>query len=420
MTKPFIIVTDSGMSSLGETIPAPVQVADYFNIGSDPANQLQLHSERSSERQCRIEKKLNSWILKDLRSGLATKLNGTRIIEAELSDNDLIEFGTTQLIFKTSPFADSEEFPLTSENPDWKNELHTMGSIAKSSHPVLLLGQSGTGKDVLANALHKHSNRRHNTFLSVNCSALTETLVESELFGHVKGSFTGAISDRKGAFEAARGGTLFLDEIGDLPMSMQAKLLRALENNEIRPVGTDKTIKTDIRIIAATHQNLSDKIKEGTFREDLYYRLNVITINVPTLFQRIEDFDQIFGHFLRLARCRFSVPAVLRLKKYNWPGNIRELRNLVYRASAIYPGQEITEEQAERLLSSGRGSTSAGAKISSTNLPVIKEIERQMIIKRMIANKGNQKRTAYDLGLAKSTLHDRLKIYNIDPEEYKP
>ena len=198
----------------------------------------------------------------------------------------------------------------------------SLSSVATSSCPVLILGPSGTGKDVLANAIHNSSKKSGAPFISVNCSALTETLVESELFGHTKGSFTDAVSDRKGAFEAARGGTLFLDEIGDLPYSLQAKLLRALENNEIRPVGSDRSIKTDVRIIAATHQNLYNKIRDGEFRADLFYRLNVITIETPALKERIEDFDNLLYSFARQMRVRFSFNAIKTLKKHDWPGNI--------------------------------------------------------------------------------------------------
>ncbi|WP_374032992.1 sigma 54-interacting transcriptional regulator [Bdellovibrio bacteriovorus] len=197
-------------------------------------------------------------------------------------------------------------FPIKSRNEVWNEELQTLSNVAKTEFPVLILGPSGTGKDVIAQALHENSLRDKGPFVSVNCSALSETLIESELFGHVKGSFTGAINDRKGAFEAARGGTLFLDEIGDLSYSLQAKLLRALENNEIRPVGADRNVRTDVRIIAATHQNLSEKIREGLFRSDLYFRLNVVSVAPPALALRMEDFEELLYTFARKMRVRFS------------------------------------------------------------------------------------------------------------------
>jgi len=172
----------------------------------------------------------------------------------------------------------------------------------------------------VSHVIHDYSGRSEGPFVSVNCSALTESLVESELFGHVKGSFTGATSDRKGAFEAARGGTLFLDEIGDLPLSLQPKLLRALENQEIKPVGSDKTLKTDVRIVTATHKNLEKLVIEKTFRSDLFFRIHVVKISIPSLKERMEDFEDLLYHFSREMRVRFSVGAIEKLKEHSWPG----------------------------------------------------------------------------------------------------
>jgi DNA-binding NtrC family response regulator len=273
---------------------------------------------------------------------------------------------------------------------------------------------------VIAQTIHKTSKRALGPFVGVNCSALSENLIESELFGHIKGSFTGAMNDRKGAFEAARNGTLFLDEIGDLPLNLQAKLLRALENNEIRPVGSDTNTKTDVRILAATHQNLIAKIQTGQFRADLYYRLNVINIETPTLFERMEDFEELLYYFAKQMKVRFSFSAIERMKKHSWPGNIRELRNTVARACALFPKETILEGHVEMILDK----LALGAQNQPTDqvpfnaLPIIKEMERQMIIKKLAANYGNQRQTALDLGLPKSTLHDRLRAYNIDPKSY--
>lgn len=400
-----------------------VPLQDWLTLGREPECGLVLHGEQIADRHARIERRDDGWMLKDLRSPDGTWLNGTRIHEAFLNDGDWIRCGTEEILFFHRNPVD-QGFPQTSRNPEWQDLLQGLDNVARTDYPVLLLGPSGTGKDVLAQNLHGRSHRSQGNFVSVNCSALTETLVESELFGHVKGSFTGAITDRKGAFEAARGGTLFLDEIGDLPYTLQAKLLRALENSEIRPVGSDRTIKTNVRVIAATHQNLAEKIEEGVFRSDLFYRLNVVTVQAPALVERMEDFDDLLYQFARQMRVRFSVFAILRLKKHGWPGNIRELRNLVARASALYPKQTIEEAHIERLLTPARSSIdlSAGSSADGTNgetLPVIKEIERQMILKRLKANKGNQRRTAQDLGIPKSTLHDRLKAYQINPLNFK-
>ncbi len=395
----------------------PIVLDDFFTIGASESCSRALFDKSVSERHARIEKRGEAaYFLKDMRSAAGTFINDIRIFEAEIQPGDILKFGSCE--FQFCLMTTNAECQLKSKNEVWSRELQSLVNLSKTSFPVLLLGPSGTGKDIIAQEIHRCSPRATAPFVSVNCSALTETLVESELFGHVKGSFTGAICDRKGAFETARGGTLFLDEIGDLPYSLQAKLLRALENSEIHPVGSDRNIKTNVRIIAATHQNLTEKIQAGEFRSDLYFRLNVIQMSPPPLACRMEDFEDILMDFARTYRVRFSIPAITRMKKHIWPGNIRELKNVVARARALYPETYILEDHIENLLDKPLNFiTTSGA--SSASLPVMKEIEKQMIIKRLAANKGNQRRTAQDLGMPKSTLHDRLKYYSIDIDQYK-
>ncbi len=408
MNQPFLKI----LSENTRTLP----LTEFMTLGKDTHCQIHLEGAQISERHARIEKKDDAYLIRDLRSGFGTFVNDARVMEAYLQDGDIIRIGSQELIF-LEKLEHEAHFPLKSRNEVWHQELQSLGNVAKTDFPVLILGPSGTGKDVIAQSLHETSLRSHGPLVSVNCSALSETLIESELFGHVKGSFTGAINDRKGAFEAARGGTLFLDEIGDLSYSLQAKLLRALENNEIRPVGSDRNVKTDVRIIAATHQNLTEKIKDGAFRSDLYFRLNVLTVTPPALMCRMEDFEELIYSFARKMKVRFSFGALARLKKHPWPGNIRELKNLVSRAAAIYPREQITETHVEKLLD--RTLLEKHDDKTTTNIPVIKEIEKQMILKRLTANRGNQRRTAQDLGMPKSTLHDRLKYYNIDISGFK-
>jgi DNA-binding NtrC family response regulator len=394
-----------------------IALGDFMTLGADDQCQVRIQGEGISDRHARVEKKDDStYLLKDLRTETGTYLNDIRVNEAILEEGNILRLGERELLFT---FHDDKDlpFPLTSRNEVWNEELQVLGNVAKTEFPVLILGPSGTGKDVIAQALHEKSGRNKGPFVSVNCSALSETLIESELFGHVKGSFTGAINDRKGAFETARGGTLFLDEIGDLSYGLQAKLLRALENSEIRPVGSDRNITTDVRIIAATHQNLNDKIRENSFRADLYFRLNVVTVTPPALIHRMEDFEDLLYKFAKKMRVRFSFNAVARLKKHPWHGNIRELKNLVTRAAAIYPYIQIEETHAEKILD--KTLLPQNESVSRNDIPVMKEIEKQMIIKRLTANHGNQKRTAADLGMPKSTLHDRLKYYNIDVSNFK-
>ncbi len=425
------------------------ELSDLTLMGAGYDSHIQIP--QANERHARIEKRENGFFIRDLRSTSGLLVNGVPVSESLLTDFDVIEIADTRIVF-TSQKNSQSRFTLTSKNPLWNYELSAISNVCSTPFPVLLLGPSGTGKEVLAHKIHEASLRRKGAFLSVNCSALTETLVESELFGHTKGSFTGATNDRKGAFEAARGGTLFLDEIGDLPMSLQAKLLRALENNEIRPVGSDRTIHTDVRILAATHQNLLQKVQQGSFRQDLFYRLNVITIHTPALKDRMEDFEDLLYKFAKDLRVRFSFAAIEELKKHTWPGNIRELRNVVARSSALFPQQQIEPQHIRRLLDkqvtspfsfhipmdkilpqsnipqytqgdkplSDKISTSVEINRGKATSPIniVREVEKQLIIEQLCQTKGNQRAAARALGIPKSTFHDRMRSYEIDPRVF--
>lgn len=318
---------------------------------------------------------------------------------------------------------------LTTRHPFLKQQWEQLPILAKSNYPVLILGPSGTGKEVLADAIHRLSCRKQGPLVKVNCSALSETLVESELFGHVKGAFTGAISDRRGAFESARGGTLFLDEIGDLPYTLQAKLLRAIENQEIRPVGSDRVIRTDVRIVAATHENLLEKVQKGQFRLDLFYRLNVISLRTLPLKERLEDFEAIVFELCREYRVRFHPEAIELLKLYPWPGNIRELKNLIIRASILYPHQLISPDWTRQLLENQHllmptqklNPLQRLPKLDNNQPPMenLKHLEKEVVLYYLRLNRGNQRATAKVLGIPKSTLHDRLKSWGINPRDFR-
>ena len=221
-----------------------------------------------------------------------------------------------------------------------------VAKCAQSDAPVLLRGPSGTGKELVSRALHDSSARSLRPFVAINCGAIPEHLLESELFGHCKGSFTGATCDRKGRFELAHRGTLFLDEIGDMPSQLQVKFLRVLEEKLVQPVGSGTEVQIDVRIVAATHRNLEDMVAEGDFREDLLYRLNVLPISIPALNKRSEDIPELLAHFAGLyaadgKKVSFSRSSLLLLQAYSWPGNVRELGNLVQRFSVLYPGKTI-------------------------------------------------------------------------------
>ncbi len=396
-----------------------MEVGEFLTLGRDLANHIILEDEFASTRHTRIERKTDGgFLLRDLRSRNGTFVNGARIMEALLSDGDRIRIGQTDLFFSWEKLSVSSPITLSSKNLAWSAQLEKLPNIAQASFPVLLTGPSGTGKDVLAQSIHRLSSRKTGAFVSVNCSALTDSLVESELFGHVRGSFTGATGDRKGAFEAARGGTLFLDEIGDLPLALQPKLLRALENNQIRPVGSDRSIETDVRIVAATHHDLKKLVFDEKFRADLYFRLHVVQLQAPALRERMEDFEDLFYTFAKAIRVRFSHGAIQKLKSHSWPGNIRELKNTVARAKAFWASNEVTEKDIPQLIDVMIDQNSdPKAENFKPSRSIIKEIESEMIKSRLLANHGNQRKTAIDLGMPKSTLHDRIRVYGIDVEK---
>ena len=409
--------TDFFLVPIGRPGVPNILVKDFLSIGRDAASDIVVSDQFVSMRHARVEKKTGGYVLRDLQSRNGTFLNGSRVTEAILTVNDRLRIGDAVFIFTESNLTSQE---LKSKNAAWAAQLARIPVFASTEFPVLITGPSGSGKEILAKTVHEKSARTAGPFVSINCSSLSESLIESELFGHVRGSFTGATHDRKGAFESARGGTIFLDEIGDLPLSLQPKLLRAIENNEVRPVGSDRTIETDVRIVAATHKNIFAHAKTGVFREDLFYRLNVCHLRPPALSDRIEDFEDLLYGFAKVYRVRFSYHAIQKLKEHPWPGNIRELKNLVARASAYYPGKHIQPDDLEAVLEAPAQLTDEEMHESifgvpaGTNGSVMREIERDMIVRRLIANRGNQRRTAADLGMPKSTLHDRIKSYSID------
>ena len=286
--------------------------------------------------------------------------------------------------------------------------------------PVLILGESGTGKELVARSIHFSSSRRDRAFIPVDCSALVPTLIESELFGYVKGAFTGATQSRRGLLEAAAAGTLFLDEIGDLPVDLQAKLLRALQEREIKPVGSNERITIDVRVIAATNRDLEDAIRKNQFRQDLYFRLNVVQIKLPPLRDRKNDIPMLVNSFLE----KFSAPdhpvesvsedAMARLMDYDWPGNVRELENAVERAVALGSGQVLTLNDLPTNLQHGIFERRLGM----DDLVPLDELERRAIFRALRETGGDKLAAARLLGIGKTTLYRKLKEYE-DPNKLR-
>ena len=243
------------------------------------------------------------------------------------------------------------DFSLVGSGPAMREVRKLIDKVARSSASVLVTGPSGSGKEVVARGIHAASPRASASFVAVNCGAIPRDLLESELFGHEKGSFTGAIQQRKGRFEAADGGTIFLDEIGDMPADMQVKLLRVLEERQIERVGSNRTLAVDTRVVSATHKDLEKAIEDGRFREDLFYRLGVFPLRLPALAERREDIPELVQHFARRAGAvRFAPAAIAVLAGHDWPGNVRELRNVIERAAILHPNEVIGVEQTHGLL----------------------------------------------------------------------
>jgi DNA-binding NtrC family response regulator len=281
--------------------------------------------------------------------------------------------------------------------------------VADSMSNVLILGDSGTGKELVARAVHFGGRRAHGPFVPVNCSAIPEGLLESELFGHTRGAFTGAYTARRGLFAEASGGTLFLDEIGDLGMALQAKLLRVLQDREVRPVGSSKSAPVDCRIIAATHRDLKTAVREGTFREDLYYRLSVIPIRLPSLAERVEDIPMLVDHFLKSFAGRTSTEprrltprAMDALMRRPWEGNVRELENIVERLVVLTNGDVIDEDDLPAL---GPGEANGTPWPAGGPLPPLREVERRYILHVLAETGGNKERAARILGINRRTLY---------------
>jgi len=338
---------------------------------------------------------------------------------------------------------------MLGQAPAMQEVFRAIGRLSQSNVTVLITGESGTGKELVARALHKHSPRAQQAFVALNTAAIPRDLLESELFGHERGAFTGAQQMRRGRFEQAEGGTLFLDEIGDMPMEAQTRLLRVLQQGEYTTVGGRTPIRTDVRIVAATNKDLRTLINQGLFREDLFYRLNVVPLRLPALRERSEDVPDLVRHFFKLGEAeglqvkRISTAGLDMMKRYPWPGNVRELENLVRRLAALYPQDEISAEVIENeLQTAGRSPTSGESSLVPENLTIgqavehylqryftsfgdelppsglyqriLAEVEYPLVLASMTATRGNQIRAAELLGLNRNTLRKKIRELGVN------
>lgn len=353
-----------------------------LTIGSAPTNRLVLRDAAVSRLHATIEVDEKGYLLADRDSKNGLFYDGLRVKEIYLQDKTTFQLGDTSLRFELTDektevrFSGRDRFgDLLGQSRPMREIFSMLERVSPTDATILIEGESGTGKELVAEAIHNHSTRKDGPLIVLDCSAIAKDLIESELFGHVKGAFTGATGARKGAFEAARGGTLFLDELGELSPDLQPKLLRALEKREIKPVGSNHTIKTDVRIVAATNRNLLQEVREGNFREDLYYRFAVIRLQLPPLRDRPDDIPLLVEHFLRQANARtgrddidIAYKTMEKLKRHRWPGNIRELKNFIDRAVLLTQGDNI---ETKFLTPSEPASQIVPASVQDTALPIV-------------------------------------------------
>jgi two-component system nitrogen regulation response regulator GlnG len=362
-----------------------------------------------------------------------------RVVERAMSQPKAVQSEEAQAA------ADEEKLPLIGRSPAMQEIYRVMARLMGTDLTVLIYGESGTGKELVARALHDYGKRRNGPFVAINMAAIPRELIESELFGHEKGAFTGAANRYAGRFEQAEGGTLFLDEIGDMPIEAQTRLLRVLQQGEYTTVGGRTPIRTDVRIVAATNRDLRQAVNQGLFREDLFYRLNVVPLRLPPLRERSEDIPDLVRHFLNQAAAQglptktVAAEAMERLRRYRWPGNVRELENLVRRLGALYAddviGVEVIENelaeppQAPRAAEPSEEETLTGAierhltKFFATqgdDLPppglydrMLRELEIPLISLSLAATRGNQIKAAHMLGLNRNTLRKKIRDHNI-------
>jgi transcriptional regulator with PAS, ATPase and Fis domain len=409
--------------------------APLIRIGTAPDCQLVLTDGTVSRVHCEIELVEEGYLLHDQSSTNGTFVGGLRVKEVYLTPGSTFTLGSTTIEFR--PLAERVEVMLSERDRFGKvlgrsvkmrEIFHFVEKVASKDVTILLAGETGTGKEVLAESIHEESLRRGAPFVTIDCGSIPEQLVESELFGHVKGAFTGASSDRLGAFEEADRGTIFLDEIGELPIEQQAKLLRVLEKKEIKRVGENESRKVDVRIIAATNRNLAEEVEAGRFRKDLYYRLSVVEIRIPPLRERPEDVGLLAEHILTSlaerggrAKPKLGEDALALLVRHGWPGNVRELRNVLEKSFALAERDEISGP-AVVVGSVGNDPSrpySGGSPIDGTisYSDARERFEKEYLLELLRRNDLNVSKAARVAGIHRQSLHRLLKKHGIKASE---
>lgn len=445
LNSPTLIISDNGKTqsilmhkSKLLAVSGPLQgrefmiTKDTFTIGSAPTNDLVLEDGTISRSHCEIQVMPEGYVIRDLGSTNGTFVQGLRVTEAFLSHGTEVTLGKTKIVF--CPLQETVEYMLSQKESfgqligkslPMRRVFHVAETYAPTDVTVLIEGETGTGKEVLAEEIHRHSKRKDKPFIVVDCATLGKELIASELFGHTKGSFTGATSDREGAFEYADGGTIFLDEIGDLSIELQPQLLRAIEKREIKRIGSNKVRKVDVRIISATNRNLKNELNTEKFREDLYFRLSVVHIELPPLRKRKEDIPLLTKKFLQEFAGEKGQDAVVNFdktmeafKNHEWPGNVRELRNLV--EFACYSGRRpldlgaflyLGRAQPPEAEIAGDVATDQPFKVAKNNL--IKRFEASFLKQLLKEENGNISRAARRAGIERAYLQRLIRKHGL-------
>lgn len=434
-------LTERAPAQMRETAPLALRVRSggreavlplttEMTVGKAPGNTLVLPDTFASGVHCRILRRGAGVLVTDLDSTNGTWVNGMRVGSAEIGPGAWIRVGESEIGVELAREDGARSFGgILSHASCMREVFDLIERVAPSLAPVAIFGETGTGKELVARAVHERSERSKGPFIPVNCAAISRELVESELFGHEKGSFTGATTARKGAFEEATGGTIFLDEIGELSADLQAKLLRTLELGEIKRVGSSRPFRVDTRVVAATHRDLRAMVKKGTFREDLYYRLCVIRVELPPLRSRRGDVRLLAEHFAKTHAPRgfnpqFSLDAWSRLDNHAWPGNVRELKNVIARAMLLRRGPNLT---ARDFVFDTAGETAHAVREDIGAAPVsnddsvalpgktLQQIELEVTFKALRRHGGNRRAAARELGLARSTMQKRAAELGFPP-----
>lgn len=435
LPKCKLVVMEGDDTGLETTIDKGV-----IHIGTSERADMSLKDDTVSREHAEIQKTKEGYLLKDLGSTNGTFVGGLKVKEAFLATGTLIKVGKTKIKFTPKdekleiyPSKKTKFGDIVGKSLEMRRIFGILEKVAPTNISAVVIGETGTGKELIAKAIHSSSQRAKKPFVVFDCSAVAPTLVESELFGHEKGSFTGATTTRQGAFEIANGGTIFLDEIGEMNLDLQPKLLRALEQGEIKRVGADKPRYVDVRVVCATNRDLKEEVKKSRFREDLYFRISVVQVNLPPLRKRMDDLELLVKYFIDLnlkggQEAKKTVTdideeAMRLLHDYSWPGNIRELKNAIDRAISFCEGTTITIKDMPEYLRERSVITGSHPKIDG-QLPFkeakerwVESFERDYLIDLLRKNDLNISKAAKEAGIDRKSVQRLLKKYNLNVKD---